>query len=88
MVVKRPSVIKRLIPHTAGSLVTTQSLYQKHSQVSNGVHSDRKRVKFDKNSYSQCETKVSSKPTSDTSQLDITYSALAKLLRKGSESIE
>ena len=57
--IKRPSVLKRLIPHTAGHISTTDSHSQKHSQISTGVPRDRKRVRFGKKLISQFETKVS-----------------------------
>ena len=60
-------------------MITIDSAIYPLSKVSNSVQSDRKRVKFDKNSNSQSETQVSYKPTADTSQLDLTNSELANI---------
>ena len=87
-VIKRPSVLKRLIPHTAGSISTIPSLSQKQSQVSNGVQSDRKRVKFDKNLNSQSETKVSSNTSFEIPQLEVKHPALANLVQNGDISVK
>ena len=90
MVISRPSVIKRQNPHTAGSSIIKQSLFQKRSVVSDNVQSDEKRVRFDENLTSQSETQVFTKPTSDTksSQLDLTYLALAKLYQQDGITIK
>ena len=71
--IKRTSVFKSLIPHTVGSILTTNSQSQKHSQVSNGVQSDRKRVKFDRDLNSQSETKVSSNSSFEIPQLVVKH---------------